>query len=101
MPVDVFPEFTRRWWKFRPKPSDFPPPKSNPRSPLRWRQDLLNGVAWLDAICSESVPGLSRILLVFEPGTDPIRARQMVEERLTQAMRAKRVETAGQMLQPL
>ena len=34
-------------------------------------QDLLNGVAWLDEIRSESVPGLSRIQLIFEPGTGP------------------------------
>ena len=31
--------------------------------------DLLNGVAWLDQIYSESVAGLSSILLVFEQGT--------------------------------
>ena len=34
-------------------------------------QDLLNGVAFLDVIRSESVPGLSSIELIFEPGTDP------------------------------
>ena len=48
-------------------------------------QDLLNGVAFLDDIRSESVPGLSRILMVFEPGTDVFEARQVVAERLTQA----------------
>src|SRR5688500_18398940 len=46
---------------------------------------LLNGVAFLDSIESESVQGLSSILLTFEPDADPIRARQMVAERLTQA----------------
>src|SRR5438128_915250 len=33
-------------------------------------QDLLNGVPWLKDITSESVPGLSSIDLVFEPGTN-------------------------------
>src|SRR3712207_4630179 len=47
--------------------------------------DLLNGVAWLDEIRSVSVPGLSSIELVFEQGTDILRARQLVAERLTQA----------------
>jgi Cu/Ag efflux pump CusA len=35
-------------------------------------------VAWLDTIRSESIPGLSRVELIFEPGTDLLRARQMV-----------------------
>jgi Cu/Ag efflux pump CusA len=48
-------------------------------------QDLLAGVAWLDVIRSESVPGLSSVLVYFEPGTDLYRARQMVSERLAQA----------------
>ena len=63
--------------------------------------DLLNGVAWLDSIESQSVPGLSSIVLTFEPGTDPIRARQMVAERLTQAHALPNVSKAPVMLQPL
>lgn len=63
--------------------------------------DLLNGVAWLDEIHSESVTGLSSILLIFEPGTDPIRARQMVQERLTQAFALPNVSKPPVMLQPL
>ena len=45
---------------------------------------LLNGVAFLDGIRSESVNGLSSITLIFEPGTDLLEARQVVQERLTQ-----------------
>ena len=45
---------------------------------------LLNGVAFLDDIRSESVNGLSSITLIFEPGTDLLEARQVVQERLTQ-----------------
>ena len=48
-------------------------------------QDLLNGVAFLDTIRSASLPGLSSIEMVFEPGTDILDARQVVQERLTQA----------------
>jgi len=47
--------------------------------------DLLNGVAWIDTIRSESVDGLSSILLIFEPGTNLLEARQLVQERLTRA----------------
>ncbi len=64
-------------------------------------QDLLNGVAFLDDIRSESVPGLSRILMVFEEDTDLYTARQVVAERLTQAHALPNVSKPPQMLQPL
>ena len=64
-------------------------------------QDLLNGVAFLDSIRSESVPGLSRIEMIFEPGTDVTNARQVVNERLTQAHALPNVSQPPQMMQPL
>ena len=66
-------------------------------------QDLLNGVAFLDYIRSESVPGLSRIEMTFEPGTDELQARQVVSERLVQAAVPLGIPNTGpppQMLQP-
>ena len=63
--------------------------------------DLLNGVAWLDEIRSKSVPGLSSIELVFEPGTDLLRARQLVAERMTQAHALPNVSAPPLMMQPL
>jgi Cu/Ag efflux pump CusA len=63
--------------------------------------DLLHGVAFLDEIHSQSVEGLSSIVLYFEPGTDVLRARQMVAERLTQAHALPNVSKAPAMLQPL
>lgn len=64
--------------------------------------DLLNGVAFLEDIRSESIAGLSRILLVFEPGTDLYRARQLVNERVSEAHVAlSGVSRPSQMLQPL
>jgi Cu/Ag efflux pump CusA len=62
---------------------------------------LLNGVAFLGSIESESVQGLSSILMTFEDGTDPIRARQMVAERLTLAHELPNVSRPPVMLQPL
>ena len=62
--------------------------------------DLLAGVAWLDVIRSESLPGLSKIELIFEPGTDVLRARQMVQERMTQAHALPHVSKPPTMLQP-
>ncbi|MDQ4046495.1 MAG: efflux RND transporter permease subunit, partial [Actinomycetota bacterium] len=63
--------------------------------------DLLNGVAWLDEIRSVSVPGLSSIEMVFEPGTDVLRARQLVAERLTQAHALPNVSSPPVLMQPL
>lgn len=62
--------------------------------------DLLNGVAYLDEIRSQSVPGLSSIQLLFEPGTDLPRARQLVAERLVQAHSLPRVSTPPVLMQP-
>ena len=61
---------------------------------------LLNGVAYLDNIRSESVNGLSSITLVFEPGTDLLTARQVVQERLTQATLLAHLTDPPVMLQP-
>src|SRR3954452_6225622 len=45
-------------------------------------EDALNGVPGVDVIRSESVPQLSHITLLFKRGTDFLRARQLVQERL-------------------
>ncbi|RSM48247.1 AcrB/AcrD/AcrF family protein [Amycolatopsis balhimycina DSM 5908] len=63
--------------------------------------DLLNGIAWLKTIRSESVPGLSSLTLVFEQGTDPLKARQVVQERITQAKALPNVSKPPIMLEPL
>ena len=44
----------------------------------------LNGIQGLDDLRSKSVPQLSSIELLFKPGTDLLRARQLVQERLAQ-----------------
>src|SRR5690242_7909315 len=42
----------------------------------------LNGIQGLDDMRSKSVPQLSSIELLFKPGTDLMRARQLVQERI-------------------
>jgi Cu/Ag efflux pump CusA len=64
-------------------------------------QDLLNGVEGVQVIRSESLPGLSSIVMVFEPGTDIYRGRQLIEERLTQAHALPNVSKPPTLLQPL
>lgn len=63
--------------------------------------DLLNGISWIETIRSQSLPGLSSIVMVFEDGTDVWKARQLVQERLTQAHALPNVSRAPTMLQPL
>src|SRR5207248_11648568 len=57
-------------------------------------EELLNGTPWLQTIRSTSVPGLSTITLIFQPGTDIIRARQLVSERLSLAYALPNVSQA-------
>ncbi|MFL6140552.1 MAG: efflux RND transporter permease subunit [Labedaea sp.] len=47
-------------------------------------EQALNGVTGLDDLRSKSVPQLSSIELVFKQGTDLLKARQLVTERLAQ-----------------
>jgi CzcA family heavy metal efflux pump len=63
--------------------------------------DLLNGVPWLETIQSKSIDGMSSIRLSFERGTDVMSARQMVQERLTQAKANPNVSLPPVMLPPL
>lgn len=45
-------------------------------------ENALIGTAWLETIRSKSVLGLSSVVLLLERGTDLMRARQMIQERL-------------------
>jgi len=101
MPVDVLPEFVPPTVEIQTEALGLSAAEVEQLITVPMEQDLLNGVAFLDDIRSQSVPGLSRILLVFEPGTNLFRARQVVAERLTQAHALPQVSKPPQMLQPL
>jgi CzcA family heavy metal efflux pump len=81
MSIDVFPEFA--------------PPRVEIQSPAIGLssvevealitvplEEVFNGMPGLDVMRSKSVNQLSSILLIFEPGTDLMEARQLVQERL-------------------
>jgi Cu/Ag efflux pump CusA len=81
MPVDVFPEFA-------PPRVEIQTPSLGLSSeeveslvtiPL---EQVFNGLPGLDIMRSKSVEQLSSIILIFEPGTDLMEARQLVAERL-------------------
>ena len=64
-------------------------------------EELLSATPWVRSIRSKSVPGLSSVILLFEPGTDIMRARQVVTERLTFAYALPNVSKPPIMLNPL
>ncbi len=100
-PVDVLPEFDAPYVEVQTEALGLSAAEVEQLITVPLEADLLNGVAWLKTIRSESLPGLSSIVLVFEPGTDIMRARQVVQERLTQAHGLPNVSKAPAMLQPV
>ena len=85
MPGDVLPEFAPPTVEVQTEALGLSAEEVEQLITVPLEQDLLDGVPWLDTIHSKSVPGLSSIELIFEPGTDLVRARQVVQERISQA----------------
>jgi CzcA family heavy metal efflux pump len=100
-PADVLPEFAAPRVEVQTEALGLSASEVEQLVTVPLEADLLNGVAWLDQIRSESVSGLSSIELIFEPGTDVMRARQMVQERLTGAIGLPHVSKPPVMIQPL
>jgi len=101
-PMDVLPEFTPPLVDIQTEALGLSAEEVEQLVTVPLEQDLLNGVAWVDQIRSQSLPGLSRIELIFQPGTDVLKARQLVQERLIQAPGGiPNVAKAPVMLQPL
>ena len=101
MSVDVLPEFSPPHVEIQTEALGLSAEEVEQLITVPLEQNLLNGVAWLDKIHSESVSGLSSVTMIFEPGTDLYRARQMVAERLSQgAPTLPRVSRGPVMLLP-
>ena len=65
-------------------------------------ENTLNGVPHVKTIRSKSVLGLSQVVLILEEGTDPLRVRQMVQERINaEARNLPAVARQPIILQPL
>jgi CzcA family heavy metal efflux pump len=101
MPVDVLPEFAPPYVEIQTEALGLSAEEVAQLITIPFEQDLLNGVAWLESIRSKSVPGMSSIMLTFEPGTDLFRARQMVSERVAQAYAMPHVSKPPAMMQPV
>ncbi len=101
MPADAFPEFTPPTIEVQTEALGLSAAEVEQLVTVPMEQDLLNGVPWTKQIRSESVTGESSVELVFEPGTDIMKARQLVSERLNQAPGLPHVSKPPVMLQPL
>src|SRR5215213_982455 len=100
-PVDVLPEFTPPYAEIQTEALGLSAQEVEQFITVPLEADLLNGVQGVDVIRSKSVPGMSSIVLVFEPGVDVYRARQLIQERLTQAHALPHVSAPPTLLQPL
>ncbi len=100
MPVDVFPEFAPPVVEVQTEAIGLSAEEVQNLVTLNL-EELLSGVPWLESIRSQSVTGLSSIVLTFERGTDVMKARQMIQERLTLAYTLPNVAQPPVILQPL
>ena len=100
-PVDVYPEFNPPSVQIQTEALGLSAAEVEQLITVPIEQDLLNGVPWLDRIHSVSMPGLSAIDMTFPAGTNLLAARQMVEERMTQAHALPNVGSPPIMIQPL
>jgi CzcA family heavy metal efflux pump len=102
VPVDALPEISPPYVEIQTEALGLSAEEVEQMITVPMEQDLLAGVAFLDVIRSESVPGLSSVVVYFEPGTDLFEARQMVSERLAQAaVGLPHVSDPPTMIQPL
>ncbi|HEV2773503.1 MAG TPA: efflux RND transporter permease subunit [Thermoleophilaceae bacterium] len=101
--VDVLPEFTPPYVEIQTEALGLAAEEVEQLITVPLEADLLNGVAGIETLRSKSVPGLSSIVMVFEPGTELFRARQLVQERLTQlgGQAFPNVSQPPTMIQPL
>src|SRR5437867_3886934 len=101
MPVDVLPEFSLPYVEIQTEALGLSAEEVEQLITLGMEQDLLNGVPWVQTIRSESLPGLSSIVIVFKPGTDVMQPRQLEAECHTQAYALPHVSKPPIMIQPL
>jgi CzcA family heavy metal efflux pump len=100
-PLDVFPEFARPYVEIQTEAPGLSTEEVENLITLPLEQ-ALNGTAGMVTIRSKSVLGLSSVVLLFGEGTDLLRARQLVQERLTvAASRLPSIARTPVILQPL
>src|SRR5918999_5870443 len=78
MPVDIYPEFAPPYVEIQTEALGLSAAEVESLVTVPM-EEVLHGVSWVQSMRSESIPGLSSIVLIFEPGTDVMRARALVQ----------------------
>ena len=80
-PLDVFPEFAPAMVEIQTEAPGLSAEESESliTMPL---ENALNGIPGVKNVRSKSVLGLSQVVLILEDGTEPLKVRQMVQERV-------------------
>ncbi len=84
-PVDVFPEFAPPFVEVQTEGFGMSTEEVESLLTVPLEQSL-NSTPGVETLRSKSVPGLSSIKLIFAQGTDPVQARQFVNERVAAAV---------------
>ena len=101
MPADVLPETSPVVVDVQTEALGLSAPEVEALVTVPLEKNLLEGVMGVTDVTSDSVPGLSAIQLHFAPGTNLYHARQLVQERLTQAFVLPNVSSPPAMLEPV
>ncbi len=101
MPIDAFPEFAPPRVEIQTLCTGLSAQDVEELVTVPLEQGL-NGIEGLDVMRSKSVSQLSSVLLIFKPGTDLMKSRLLIQERLTAITpRLPRWANSPFMLQPL
>src|SRR5881409_2512082 len=100
MPVDVFPEFAPPMAEIQTEALGLSAAEVETLVTLN-TEEMLAGVPWLRAMRSQSVTGMSSVQLIFQPGTNLMQARQLVQERLILSYLLPNVSQRPVMLNPV
>ena len=101
IPVDALPEFSRPYVEIQIEALGLSAEEVEAMITTPLEADMLNGCPWAAEIRSVSLPGLSSITLIFEKGTNIMRARQVAQERLIEIFALPQVSNQFTMINPV
>ena len=82
--IDAFPELAPPWVEIQTEAQGLSSLEVETLVSRPLEESLI-GLPMSTTLRSKSVLGLSSVIVLFEPGTDPFRARQLVQERVSLA----------------
>ncbi len=101
MPVDALPEFSRPYVEIQAEALGLSAQEVEAMITTPFEADMVNGTPWAEEIRSVSIPGLSSVKLIFERGTDIMKARQVTQERMSEIFALPQVSRPPVMINPV